>query len=146
MYGFKVVGAESGLQIKHAVAGGTIKAGDPIILQTDGQAELCAAGDPILGVAMNDAAATETVYYQTGYRLRVLADSDEDGDAMAADLRGARVDITGNAGEVLIDISTAKQTGDGTDTGQLLLVENNPQGWGFDDDTSIGLFEVIERQ
>lgn len=147
MNGFKVVGVSVGEpEIVSRTAGGTIAANDPVTLKTDGQVEVATAGDIILGVALEAATSGNAVNVQVGERLRVLADSDETGDAMAADLVGARFDITGTTGAVKVDVSTAAQDGDGTDTGQLVLLEANPQGYGFDSDTSVGLFEIIERQ
>jgi hypothetical protein len=148
MNGFKVVGSTTGLvEYVTQVSHGAIAKGDPVTLKTDGQVEHTPAGHPIYGVAINAATgAGQAVTVAKAVGLLVLADSDEVGDNMAADLIGARVDITGASGAKKVDVSTALQVGDGTDSGQLLVVKNNPQGYGFDADTSICICEVKEVQ
>lgn len=145
MVGFKIVDTK-GVEMKSYTAGATITANDLVTLKTDGQVEPTTAGDVILGVAVTSASSGGTVYVFQGARLKVMGDSDEAGDAMASDMVGARVDITGATGAQQVDISTALQAGDGTDTGQLIVIEANPQGFGFDDDTSLAILEVVERQ
>ena len=148
MNGFKVVGATTG-QVIHSeyTSHGAIAKGDLVVLKTDGQVEPSAAGNAVLGVAINAATgAGQKVTVARGNRLRVLGESDEVGDLMAADMVGARVDITGGTGAQKVDISTAAQAGTGADTGQLIVVRNNPEGYGFDTDTKLAILEIIEQQ
>jgi len=147
MYGLKVVGARGQVEIKAYTSGGAIAVGDPVVLKTDGQVEKATAGDPLRGVAISKAtAASQTVYIKVGSRLRVLAENDNTGTTFAATHVGGRFDIVGNSGAVLVDTSTVEQVGDGTDAGELLCLAYNPQGYGEDSNTKVGLFEVIEEQ
>lgn len=148
MYGLRPVGAVDGeIEYVKVTAGAAIAKHDPVTLKTDGQAELSGTGAPIYGIALEAASGSGVeILVARAPRLLVLGDSDETGDAMAADCEGGRVDRIGNSGAVLVDISTLAQAGDGTDTGQMLIRKANPQGFGFDSDTSIALLEVVERQ
>jgi hypothetical protein len=146
MFGFKFVGCDGEPEVLKRTAGGTIEAGDLVHLKTDGQVEVVAAGEPILGVALAASTSGNPVYVLRGNRLRGLMDSDEAGDAMAADQVGSRVDMVGATGAMQIDISSKAQAGTDGDTGQLIIRAANPQGYGFDTDTSIGIVEIIEAQ
>ena len=157
MNGARIVGCGVGEpEIKSGTSPEALAVGDLVVFRTDGQLELVdggagtpASGDTISGVAISAAtAAGQTVYFVTGERLRILMDSDETGDAMAADMVGATFDVTGTTGAMKVDISTADQAGTTDMAQQLLCLENNPQGYGLglDSDTSIGLFEIIKRQ
>jgi len=147
MYGFRVVGAESGLQIRKARigAGEIIAEHDPVTIKTDGEVYVADAGDVIDGVALEAAIDGGDIHYKGGNRLLVLADNDNDGTTFAVTHEGSRCDMIGTTGAVLVDTSSVAQVGNGADTGQLLCRKFNPQGYGFDDDTSIGLYEVRER-
>ena len=155
MVGAKLVGCSTGEpEIAKGLSNETITAGDLIVFRTDGQLEPCdggagtpANGDAVSGIALNTVSGSgKTVYFVKGTRLRILMDSDEAGDSMAADLVGACFDITGATGAQQVDISTAIQTGLVANTSQqLVLLEANPQGYGLDSDTSIGLFEIVKR-
>jgi hypothetical protein len=147
MFGLKFVGARGESEVRPYTSGGAIAVNDPVTIKTDGQVEKSAAGNPIHGIAETAVAgASLTVYVRVGSRMKVLMDNDNAGTAFAASHVGARFDIIGNSGAVQVDTSTVAQVGDGTDTGELLCLAYNPKGYGFDDDTSIGLFEIVEEQ
>jgi hypothetical protein len=143
-----VVGTRDGnnVLIKKEVAGGTVKAGDLVTAKTNGKYQVAAAGAPIAGVAINDAVDTGVLNIQTGIGLRILMQNDNVGTTFAATHKNAFFDITGGSTAQLVDTSTVLQAGDGTDSGQLKCVEYNPQGYGYDSDTTMGLFEVNEKQ
>ena len=130
------------------LANGAIAKNDFVTLKTDGQIEATATGNPIFGIAINSATtANDKVLVQRAYKgMRVLIDCDQVGTTLADTSKGGRVDITGSTGAQVVDSSTVLKVGDGTDTGQLLIVDMNPQGYGFDSDTSIALCEIAEVQ
>jgi hypothetical protein len=65
-------------------------------------------------------------------------DNDNDTDTFAATDVGNYYDIVGTTGIMQVDTTTHATTG------QLLAVEYNPQGFGADSDTSLGLFCIAE--
>lgn len=68
-----------------------------------------------------------------------IGDNDNDGTTFAATHVGTYFDVLSAAsGSQQVDTSTTATTG------QLLCIEYNPQGHGFDSDTSIGLFSPAE--
>lgn len=146
MYNARVVKKSAESTIVTLTAGEAIAANDFVTILTDGQAEVSGAGEGIFGIALEAASAS-------GKKVRVLRahpgmvvmmDNDNVGTTFAATHVGARFDIVGSTGAQLVDTSTVKQ--DGTDDGQLFCIEYNPQGYGYDSDTSIGLFEIAEIQ
>lgn len=147
MYGARFVGADGPVIVESGLSHGAIAVNDLVTVKTDGQVEVSAAGDVIAGVALNAASGAGTrVYYISGERCYVLMDNDNTGTTFASTHVGGRFDHTGTTGAMLVDTSTVAQTGGTADTGGLLCVAYNPQGYGYDDDTSIGLFRIIERQ
>lgn len=146
MVGFKFVGAEGEVETLQLVAGGTIAAGDLVELKTNGTVQVATTGTPILGYALNAAVISGTVYVVKGTRMRGLMANDNLGTTFASTHVGGRFDMIGATGAQLVDTSTVLQTGADTDAGQLLCRAYNPQGYGFDADTTVGLFEIIERQ
>lgn len=147
MYGAMFIGAEGEVEVRSGTSGAAIAVKDLVNFLTDGQLEPATTGDPIAGVAINAATGSgTTVYFVTGNRLKVLMDNDNTGTTFASTHVGARFDMIGATGAQVVDTSTVAQAGDGTDTGQLLCVGYNPQGYGFDSDTSIGMYVVAERQ
>lgn len=147
MYGAKILGSKGAVEFKSATSGAAIAVGDLVTFKTDGQIEPTTTGDVIAGVALEAASGSgSTVRFVAGEGLRVLMDNDNTGTTFASTHVGGRFDMTGTTGAQVVDTSTVAQVGDGTDTGQLLCLEYNPQGHGYDSDTSIGLFEVAEVQ
>lgn len=145
MYNPKTVTTIAQSNIMSFTAGEDIKARDFVVIITDGEVEVAATGEGIFGVALADADSGDTVSVERAYPgMRVLMDNDNVVTTFAATHVGARFNIIGASGAQLVDTSTAAQ--DGTDTGQLFCVGFNPQGHGFDADTSIGLFEIAEVQ
>jgi len=145
MYNPRFVGGVGTFDTIEAEAGEAIAKNDFVIIKDDGTLEVAAAGEAIFGIALAaiPSGSTGLVLRAGGSsRIRVLMDNDNTGTTFAATHVGARFDIAGTTGAQVVDTSTAAQTGG--DTGQLLCIEYNPQGYGFDDDTSIGLFEVVE--
>ena len=142
----KFIGCEGEAHVEKVVAGGTVTAKDLVNLMTDGQAELASTGDPIFGQALNSATSGGDLYVLRGSRMQFIMDNDNTGTTFAATHVGGRFDLAGATGAQVIDTSTVAQVGDGTDTGQLLCIAYNPKGFGYDSDTSLGIFEVIERQ
>lgn len=141
MVGFKVIGAAVGQpETRHEVAGGTIAAGD-IVKFSSGAIVVGTAGATIEGVALHAATSGDPIAYVTGERLRVLADNDNDSTTFAATHEGTYFDMIGATGAMKIDTSSTGSSG------QFKCVKYNPQGYGqaFDSDTSIGIFEIVER-
>lgn len=147
MYNPRYVGCMNEPENKIVTAGEAIKKYDFVTIKDDGTVEVTAAGEPIYGIALQAIASGSTgliLRAGNGARIKVMMDNDNVGTTFASTHVGARFDIIGSSGAQLVDTSSAAQAGDGTDTGQLVCVEYNPQGFGFDADTSIGLFEVVE--
>jgi hypothetical protein len=70
----------------------------------------------------------------------VLMDNDNDGHTFDAGDIGHSGDFTGATSAMQVDTSDLADT-----VQQLRCIAYNPQGYGFDTDTSIGLFVVIQR-
>lgn len=146
MYNPRVVKKDSEATVLTLTAGEAIAANDFVTVLTDGQVEVAAAGEGIFGIALESASASgDTIrVLRVHPGMVVMMDNDNVGTTFAATHVGARFDITGGKGAQLVDTSTAAQ--DGTDSGQLFCIAYNPQGYGYDSDTSIGLFEIAEIQ
>lgn len=147
MYGARILGSKDAAEFKHGTSGAQITAGDLVVYKTDGQLEPATAGDVVAGVALNSVAGSgSTVYFVAGKGLRVIMDNDNTGTTFASTHVGGRFDMTGATGAQVVDTSTVAQAGNGTDGGQLICLEYNPQGYGLDTDTSIGVYEIVEVQ
>jgi hypothetical protein len=147
MYGAIVVGAEGEIEMKIGSSNGSLAVRDLVTVETDGQLDATAVGELIEGVVVKAVTgAAASTYYLTGPRLKILMDNDNTGTTFAATHVGARFDAGGTTGAQIVDTSTVDATSTGT--GQLKCLKYNPQGYGteFDSDTSIGLYEVVERQ
>ena len=146
MYNPRVVKKSAEATTLTVTAGEAIAVNDFVTILTDGQAEVTAAGEGIFGIALESASAAgkKIKVLRAHPGMVVMMDNDNVGTTFASSHVGARFDIAGASGAQLVDTSTAAQ--DGTDAGQLFCVEFNPQGYGFDGDTSIGLFEIAEIQ
>lgn len=149
MYNPRIVGSGTvGYEFMDVTAGAAIAKNDFVVLKTDGQAEPVASGAPIYGIALNAASeAGDSIRVARAFKgMVVMIDADQVGTTLTSAHVGGRVDITGATGAQLVDSSTVAQVGDGTDTGELLIKEVNPQGYGFDSDASILLCEIAEVQ
>lgn len=147
MYNPRLVGYNGTPSTMKVEAGETINEHDFVNFVADGQVEAADTGDPIFGVALEDASSGDDfLIMKIEPGMRFLMDNDNTGTTFASTHVGARFDITGNTGEMIVDTSTADQAGDATDHGQLFCLEYNPQGYGYDSDTSIGIFQVAEIQ
>ena len=146
MYNARIVKESAEATTVTLTAGEAIAKNDFITLLTDGQAEVTATGKGIFGIALESAsAAGQKIKVRRAHPgMVVMMDNDNVSTTFASSHVGARFDITGTSGAQLVDTSTAAQ--DGTDAGQLFCIEFNPKGYGFDSDTSIGLFEIAEIQ
>lgn len=142
----KFIGCEGEAHVIKVPAGEAIAANDLVVMKTDGQAELLAVGELVFGQALNAVtAAGADLYVLRGDRMQFIMDNDNTGTTFAASHIGGRFDGGGATGAQVIDTSTIAQTGTG-DTGQFLAIDYNPQGFGYDSDTSLGIFAVAERQ
>jgi hypothetical protein len=145
MYNPRVVKKSAEATILTVEADATIAENDFVTLLTDGTAEVTGAGDAIFGIALEAATDGDDVRVLRAHPgMVVLMDNDNTGTTFAASHIGARFDTTGGTGAQVVDTSTDEQ--DGTDAGQLFCIAFNPQGYGYDDDESIGLFEIAEIQ
>jgi len=124
-------------------AAGTFAAGDFVMLDgSTGEVVVATAGSSILGVALEAATNASTkVMVDITPGMVVLMDNDNDTETFAATHVGEWGDFIGATGAMQINSNTLSST-----KAQLQCLEYNPQGYGLDSDTSIGLFYVAERQ
>lgn len=148
MYNPRIVGSSSEYGTIELAAHEAIAVNDFVTIVADGQAEVTDAGDPIFGVALESASSAGDIITVAKVvpGMQFIMDNDNTGTTFASTHVGARFDITGTTGELLVDTSTDAQVGDGTDTGQLFCLEFNPAINGYKDDESIGIFQVAEIQ
>ena len=137
---YRVVGALGNTEIVEFTASGTISAGDLVTIDT-GEARITGVGEPIKGVALNSVVATERVSVITGDRLRLYGTGSTTVPATAV---GAMGDITVTT--QTLNVTTLLGDGDGTDTGQLIVLEVNPVGYGNDSAVTKAIVEVVEKQ
>lgn len=145
MYGARVIKSLAGIDRVHMEfnAAGTFAASDFVMLDgSTGEVVVATAGSSILGVAREAAtnASTGVQVDITPYMV-VLMDNDNDAETFAATHVGEWGDFTGGTGAMQINSNTLSTT-----KAQLQCLAYNPKGYGFDSDTSIGLFLVAERQ
>lgn len=145
MYGVKPIGSLAGLDRIHMEfnAAGTFAASDFVKFDgSTGELVVATAGASILGVAREAATnASTAVSVDITPFMVVLMDNDNDTETFAATHVGEWGDFIGGTGAMLVDSNTLSST-----KAQLQCLAYNPQGYGFDSDTSIGKFIVIERQ
>jgi len=146
MYNPRVVKKDAEATVLTLTAGEAIAVNDFVSILTDGEVEVTAAGEGIFGIALEAAAAKgdEIRVLRAHPGMVVMMDNDNTGTTFAATHIGGRFDTAGGTGAQVVDTSTVAQ--DVTDSGQLFCIAYNPQGYGFDGDTSIGLFEIAEIQ
>lgn len=148
MYNPRIVGSTNEFDTIKLAAAEAVAVNDFVTIVGDGKAECTDAGDPIFGIALEAATAEDQIItvVRVVPGMKVRMDNDNTGTTFAATHVGARFDITGATGAMLVDTSTVAQVGGGGETGQLFCVEYNPQGFGVDSDTSQGIFEIAEIQ
>lgn len=148
MYNPRIVGSVNEYDTMTGLAAEAIAKNDFVTLVGDGKFECTDTGDPIFGIALEAATAenqTITVV-RIVPGMKLLMDNDNVGTTFALTHVGARFDMTGATGAMVVDTSTAAQVGGGGETGQLFCLGYNPKGFGMDSDTSIGLYQVAEIQ
>lgn len=143
MYGARVMKSLSGADRVHLEfnAGGTFAAGDFVKFDDSGEIVVGTAGASILGVAREAGTnSTDDVHVDITPHMVVLMDNDNDSATFAAGDVGDYGDFTGGTGAMQVDTDSL-----GTTVAQLRCIAYNPQGYGYDSDTSLGLFFVVER-
>jgi hypothetical protein len=144
MTGARVIKSLSGQDRVHMEfnAGGTFAANDFVKFDSSGEIVVGTAGDGILGVAKEaGASGTDNVLIDITPLMVVLMDNDNATHTFDAGDIGHSGDFTGGTGAMQVDTSDLGDT-----IQQLRCIAYNPQGYGYDDDTSIGLFVVLQRQ
>lgn len=145
MTGARVIKSLAGLDRIHMEfnAAGTFAANDFAMLDgSTGEVVVATAGSSILGVAREAATSASTkVSIDITPFMIVLMDNDNDTETFAATHIGEWGDFVGGTGAMVVNSNTLSTT-----VAQLQALEYNPQGYGYDSDTSIGLFLVAERQ
>lgn len=148
VYGAKTLGSYFGVPTvaNQYDSNATMTRGDFVNLEA-GQLEVAGAGDFILGVCLETSVtnASTKVLVEEGPFLLVLMENDNVGTTFAATHVGTRFDITGGTGAQLVDTSTTQNTYTAP-AGQLFCKAYNPQGYGADSNTAMGLFTVAESQ
>lgn len=145
MYGAKIVKSLVGADRVHMEfnAAGTFAASDFVMLDgSTGEVVVATASSSILGVAREAATSASTAVSVdiTPYMV-VLMDNDNVAETFAVTHVGEWGDFIGGTGAMQVDSNTLSST-----KAQLQCMSYNPQGYGFDSDTSVGLFLVAERQ
>ena len=144
MYGARVIKSLSGGDRVHMEfnGGGTFAANDFVKFDDSGEVVVATATHGILGVAKEaGTASTDDILIDITPNMVVLMDNDLDGDTFAATDIGLCGDFTGATSLMQVDTSSLSST-----IAQLRCIAYNPQGYGYDSDTSIGLFFVTERE
>lgn len=147
MYGVDFKGSVLGVSpvYKGGFVGNATAAARDFANLESGKLELCSAGDEITGILMMAMTNTSTdVMLNITPGMIVVMDNDNVGTTFAVTHVGARFDITGATGAMLVDTSTASATA-GSLSGQLACEAYSPNDVGYDGDASIGRFRVIER-
>ena len=120
-------------------AAGTFAAGDFVKFST-GEYVVGTAAAAVAGVAMEAAtSASVDVLANVTPLMMVIMDADNDATTFASTHVGTYFDFIGATGAMYVDSSSTSST-----SGCMLCLEYNPQGVGYDSDTSIGKFVVIE--
>lgn len=145
MYGGIFKGSLAGVDpVFKAFTSGADGAANDFVNLESGVLEIASAGDELVGTLVADMEDGDTgVLVNITPFATYLVDNDNDSTTFAATHVGGGFDLTGGTGAQLVDTSTVAQTA-GSISGQLICLEYNPQGFGFDSDVSIGLFKVNE--
>lgn len=144
MYGVRVIKSLMGVDRVHMEfnGGGTFAAQDFVKFDDSGEVVVGTAGAGILGVAKEaGTSSTDNILIDVTPGMIVLMDNDQDSDTFAVTDVGLCGDFVGGTGAMLVNTDTLSSTIAG-----LRCVAYNPKGYGYDSDTSIGLFYVTERE
>jgi hypothetical protein len=144
MTGARVIKSLSGQDRVHMEfnAGDTFAANDFVKFDNSGEVVVGTGEAGILGVAKEaGTGTTDNVLIDITPLMVVLMDNDNDNDTFTASHVGQCGDFTGATGSHEVDTSSLSST-----IANLRCIAYNPQGYGYDDDTSIGLFLVTERE
>lgn len=121
----------------------TVTKGDFVYYASGFLSNASVDGKKLVGMALEtatgNAAGTVKALVCVDPTMRYLIDGDEVGTALASSHRGTYFDVTGATGAQLVDTSTTSTTG------QLLLLENNPQVDPVRTDTSVGEYVIAEH-
>jgi len=143
MYGARPVGSLLGMSdvLLEFNSGGTFAAQDLVKFDGSGEITVATSGAAFLGVAFEaGTSSTDNVLVNATPYLMVLMDNDNDSTTFSSAHIGEYADFTGGTGAMVIDSSTHHVT---TEAGFICL-EYNPQGYGYDSDTSIGKYQCLE--
>lgn len=145
MYGARYIGSMTSLSpvLMEFNASGTFAKNDYVIFDgSTGEIAVATAGVSILGIAHEAATSASTgVQVNVTPYMIVLMDNDNDSETFAVTHVGEWGDFTGATSVMVVDSNTLSST-----KATLQCLAYNPQGYGFDSDTSIGKFIVVERQ
>jgi hypothetical protein len=145
MTGARVIKSLSGQDRIHMEfnAAGTFAANDFVKFDgSTGEVVVGTAAASILGVAREAATSASTgVAVDITPNMIVLMDNDNESETFAVTHVGEWGDFIGGTGAMVVDSNTLSST-----KAQLQCLAFNPKGFGYDDDESIGLFFVAERQ
>lgn len=144
MYGVRVIKSLSGADrvIMQFNGGGTFAANDFVKFDDSGEIVVGTAGAGILGVALEaGTSSTDNIHVDVSSNMVVLMDNDNDSDTFAPTDVGLCGDFTGGTGAMQADTSSFSSTIAG-----MRCIAYNPQGYGKDSDTSIGLYFLTERE
>ena len=142
-YGARAVGSTLGISdvLMEFDGGGTFAAQDLVKFDGSGEIVVATAAAEYAGVALEaGTSSSEDVAVNVTPYLQVLMDNDNDSLTFAAAHVGEFFAFTGGTGAMQIDTDTAHVT---TQRGFICL-EYNPQGYGYDSDTSVGKFQCLE--
>jgi len=150
MYGAKYVGNLGGgtapVAAKYLIkASEVITRGDWLTFDDGtGKVDVAAADEPLLGVANETVTGNSggTNYVEVILALpgtQFLMDNDNDTETFAQTDVGEWHAITGTTGAQQVDTNVGAAT-PSSSANQLLCLGYNPQGYGYDSDTSIGLY------
>ncbi len=144
MYGFIPKGSKVGGvtdTIMEFNAAGTFAANDLVMTDgSTGEMVVATAGSRLTGVALEAATSTSTgVAVNITPWLMGIMDNDNDTETFAATHVLEWGNFTGGTGAMQVDSNTLSSS-----VAQLMCLQYNPQGHGYDSDTSIGMFMISE--
>lgn len=127
-------------------SGVTVNEGDFVYFNGSGEiTNASIAGQRLIGMAQETVTGdgTLTCLVIVDPNMRYLVDNDNVGATFAATSVGNRFDLIGAAGAQLVD--TSSEDSGNAATGQLVCVEYNPLIDPVKDDTSFGVFVIVEH-
>ncbi len=122
-------------------ASGTFAANDLVMTDgSTGEIAVATAGSRLTGVALEAAISTSTgVAVNVTPFLKGIMDNDNDTETFAATHVLEWGNFIGGTGVMQVDSNTLSSS-----VAQLMCLEYNPKGHGYDSDTSIGMFMISE--